>query len=454
MLSYSSLVNKGKITLPSVDSWGTNNNIMKDPPKSIMTRRIDKVTDNNDLVKMIDNSDRSSEAVMRFSRGVNPSVSVSYSNHGGSMQNFGNQQAFLPYRINKDGDFRPPVAAPQDLLPLSRLPRNTLSVTSTPSMPHYTKQLPNSRNQSTQNTVKPNIISNAVSATKTYMLQKPFQEPFEVSYSIQTPLSVSSVPTKIAFSDRTVQNNITPTKSIQLDNLNISAETNKNESKNQILSIDLDQIKTNDVKIIEYKGTFKGNEKFETIHENFELERNIPVYDTFSNMNGLASIKYLDSEITLQRNLPEYDLVSSKGGLTRVKHLDTDITLTRNLPEHDSFSNISGNTKTTFIHNDISLQRVLPEHEAVTNISQNQQKTLRHDKMKEYERKTVLTNMTTNNSQTGDINKTSREYHLEDKLQPGEFTNNGFVPTVERQHSINYFINNDRKIALKNNMSQ
>jgi hypothetical protein len=101
MLSYSSLVNKGKITLPSVDSWGTNNNIMKDPPKSIMTRRIDKVTDNNDLVKMIDNSDRSSEAVMRFSRGVNPSVSVSYSNHGGSMQNFGNQQAFLPYRINQ-----------------------------------------------------------------------------------------------------------------------------------------------------------------------------------------------------------------------------------------------------------------------------------------------------------------------------------------------------------------
>lgn len=452
MLSYSSLVNKGKLTLPSVDSWGTNNNIMKDPPKSIMTRRIDKVTDNNDIVKMIDSSDRSSEAVLRFSRGVNPSVSVSYSNHGGSMQNFGNQQSFLPYRINRDGDFHPPVQAPQDLLPLSRMPRNTITVTSTPSMPHYTKELSNSRNQTTQRTVKDKIISAAVGATKTYMLQKPFQEPFEVKYSIQTPLSVSSVPTKIAFSDRTVQNNITPTKNIQLDNINISAETNKSETKNQTIHIDLDRIKTNDVKIIEYKGTFKGNEKFETIHENFELERNIPVYDTFSNMNGLSSIKYLDTDLTLQRNIPEHDSFSNKSGLAKTKHLDTEITLQRNLPGHDSFSNISGNTKTSFIHNDITLSRVLPEHEAVTNISQNQQKTLLHDKMKDYERKMILTNMTTNNSKTGDINKTSRDYHLQDKIQPGEFENKGFVPTVERQHSINYFMNNDKKTALKNSM--
>ena len=116
MLSYSSLTNSGKVTLPSVDSWGTNMNIIRDPPKSIMTRRRDKVGENNDMLQMIDNSDRSNEAIMRFSRGVNPSVSVSYSNNGGSLQNFGNQQARLPYSINKDGDFRPPVQAPQDSL--------------------------------------------------------------------------------------------------------------------------------------------------------------------------------------------------------------------------------------------------------------------------------------------------------------------------------------------------
>ena len=125
MLSYSSLINSGKVTLPSVDDWSSNLNIMKDPPKSIMTRRRDKVGENSDMLKMIDNSDRSSEAILRFARGVNPSVSVSYSNNGLSTQGFNNLQSKLPYTINKDGDFKPPVQAPQDLLPLSRLPRNT-----------------------------------------------------------------------------------------------------------------------------------------------------------------------------------------------------------------------------------------------------------------------------------------------------------------------------------------
>ena len=31
-LSYSGLVNHGKLTLPSVDTWGTNMNILRDPP--------------------------------------------------------------------------------------------------------------------------------------------------------------------------------------------------------------------------------------------------------------------------------------------------------------------------------------------------------------------------------------------------------------------------------------
>ena len=42
-LSYSALINNGKITLPSVTTWGTNMNILRDPPKSITTRRINKV---------------------------------------------------------------------------------------------------------------------------------------------------------------------------------------------------------------------------------------------------------------------------------------------------------------------------------------------------------------------------------------------------------------------------
>ena len=178
MLSYSAITNSGKVTLPSVGSWGTNMNIMKDPPKSIMMRRIDKVGDTNEITKMIDNSDRSAEAILRFARGVNPSVSVNYSNFGGSQQNFGNQQAFLPYTINKDGDFHPPVQAPQDLLPLSRMPRNTTFAISNPGMPHNRKELSNSRNVNATRNVHEKIVSSQVRSTKTYLLQKPFQEPF------------------------------------------------------------------------------------------------------------------------------------------------------------------------------------------------------------------------------------------------------------------------------------
>ena len=103
-LSYP-IINRGKITLPSVESWGSDLNIMRDPPASITTKRRDRVGDSNDITKMIDNSDRSTEAILRFSRGVNPSVSVSYSNNGGSTMNYGNQQAKLHIQLIKMGIF-------------------------------------------------------------------------------------------------------------------------------------------------------------------------------------------------------------------------------------------------------------------------------------------------------------------------------------------------------------
>ena len=48
-ISYSGITNYGKCTLPSVESWNTNMNILRDPPKSVTTRRIDKVGETNSL---------------------------------------------------------------------------------------------------------------------------------------------------------------------------------------------------------------------------------------------------------------------------------------------------------------------------------------------------------------------------------------------------------------------
>jgi hypothetical protein len=125
-ISYSGIVNYGKATLPSVESWGSNNNILRDPPRSITTRRIDKVTDSSMLDEEIDkSSDRVAESIRVYPRGSNVMVGVSYNNQG---FNAGGQQAKLPYRVMRDGVFRPPILRPVNLYPLSRMPRNNTTV--------------------------------------------------------------------------------------------------------------------------------------------------------------------------------------------------------------------------------------------------------------------------------------------------------------------------------------
>ena len=408
MFSYSSLINKGKVTLPSVESWGTNLSIMKDPPKSLMVRRIDKVGDNNDITKMIDDSDRCSSSITRFARGVNPSVSVSYSNNGG------NRQAFLPYTINKDGDFHPPVPAPQDLLPLSRMPRNITQVQTKPSMPHYLKELPNSRDQNVQRTVKPEIISAQVRAAKTYSLQKPFQEGYTngIKYNIQdNNLLTSSETSKSSFSDRTQQNVVIPKNSILMDNLNVFAQTNKNKIKYvNSNETDISKIKTNDLLNINVQAQKNGltSQGKQLVYENFELKRNIPVFQTHTNLNSKHSsrLKFLKNE--------------------------NDIRLTKNIPVYQTSTNTKGIEKIKYIHNEINLDKNLPEYQATTNSSLNMQKKLQHETMKEYTRKAVLMNQSTNNSVKGNTNISSTNYHLEDKIQAGEFFVPPSIPVVER----------------------
>ncbi len=440
MLSYSSLVNSGKVTLPSVDSWGTNMNIIRDPPKSITTRRRDKVGENSDILKMIDNSDRSSEAILRFARGVNPSVSVSYSNNGGSLQNFGNQQAKLPYSINKDGDFHPPVQAPQNLLPLSRLPRNITFAVTNPTMPHFGKELPNSRNTTTTSSVKSEIISSQVRPTKRYYLQKPFQEAFESNYMIQ-PILHKSADSNISTTNRTNVNVLEPTKEINNDNINAfarsnnvtnsvfkndindfnstnfihdlstySVNTNLNDIKGGIpLDIDLNNINMKDVTLIEYSAPLKANGKTNFIHENFELERTLPYHESRTNFNSNKLNSFIHDDINLGRVLPN----------------------------HVAMSNNKGNGEhINYIHKDIELNRTLPEHQSKTNIKQNTQKTLKHEYIKELDRKSYVSNMETNNNKQGEYNVSSRNYVLDDKLQLGEYNIPGNIPTFDRMQMV------------------
>ena len=149
-ISYSGLTNFGKASLPSVEGWGTSINILKDPPRSIMTRRINKVGDTSMITETIDEStNRMAEAITVYSRGTNPSVSVMYSNNGtcgGENRAFrgsapARTDSFLPYRIMNGGAFRPPILTQEQLLPLSRQRRTNTAAFTRKGFADFSKKL-------------------------------------------------------------------------------------------------------------------------------------------------------------------------------------------------------------------------------------------------------------------------------------------------------------------------
>lgn len=165
-LSYSCLKNSAKVTLPSVEMWSESMNVLRDPPKGIHTRRIDKVGQTQSILNAQDESgDRISEAILPFCRGINPMVAVSfdnYSNNGGRGSPFQNTKAVsLPYKVQT---VRPPVQRQEDLLPLSRLPRNWFYAYSNPEFPGVVQA---TQCNETKRSVHQDILHPQATATKT-----------------------------------------------------------------------------------------------------------------------------------------------------------------------------------------------------------------------------------------------------------------------------------------------
>lgn len=141
-LNYDMLTTSRKTTLPSVEMWNTNMNILQNPPLSVSTRKIDKVGDTQGILLAQDDSgDRIAEMINVYARGVNPMVSVSYdnySNNGGANLDSRRQAVKLPYKFEV---FRPPVFRQEDLMPLSRQPRNYFYALTNPEMPNIVNQM-------------------------------------------------------------------------------------------------------------------------------------------------------------------------------------------------------------------------------------------------------------------------------------------------------------------------
>lgn len=207
-ISYKSIVgHTAKMTLPSVDTWGTNMNILRDPNKGIFTQRVDKVGQTSEITQMIqDSGDRANEAIMVYARGVNPMVSVSYDNYGNNGgQRRGNiasaglvsgesnsgKQSYLPYRIMNGGAFRPPTRDLRELLPLSRLPRVWTSSFTNPGFTDFSKKTmcPDGLTKLKETQKQP--IRACVRPTVTYKIQTPVVETYEVKNVIKkNPIKV------------------------------------------------------------------------------------------------------------------------------------------------------------------------------------------------------------------------------------------------------------------------
>ena len=237
-LSYSGLVNHGKITLPSVGNWGTNMNILRDPHKSITTRRIDKVGDTNFITETIDDSGgRINEAIQVYARGVNPSVSVSYNNYSnnggqksGGIVEGGGRSAKLPYPIMKDGAFRPPILLQEDLFPLSRLPRQKTNASSNSGFTDFSRKLKTPGTAEETKEVKNHTIKGHVRPTAVYKIEPQSQKPFEVKYVIQ-PFIKRSVGSGTRTMDITNQHVGNPTKEVNNDIRHTTARSNLTDNR-------------------------------------------------------------------------------------------------------------------------------------------------------------------------------------------------------------------------------
>ena len=223
-ISYSGITSYGKMTLPSVESWGSSMNILKDPPKSIHTRRKDKVGMTSFITEEIDAArDRACEAIRVYARGSNPAVSVMYSNNGtvggahmgaasgaGQTERMGTAQvgaagraeASLPYKIMRDGAFRPPVRTQRQLMPLSRQPRAPTNIEARPDFPDWTKKLQVCGDAKDYRQVKTETHNLSTTVPKTCKKVRGMEAPYEIKYFTKENLAAEAFTNK---NDRRIQ---------------------------------------------------------------------------------------------------------------------------------------------------------------------------------------------------------------------------------------------------------
>jgi hypothetical protein len=433
-LSYSAIIGHKKVSCPSVEGWGTNMKIQKDPPKSITTRRIEKVSETNDtFIQSSESLDRMVENISYFAKGINPSVSVDYGNYGNnggqnrvttggisektsSGDKLHSGHAYLPFTVNKDGAFRPPVKAPFDLLPLSRIPRATTSATTNKFIVDFSKtsQFPSGISRS----INENIITRNIVPSATYKINPSPIKPYEVKYVIKNKLQFdeNAGNTGNRTMDITSQIVKVPTKEI-----NQNLIRSKNVISNNGTSSNL--------KYADFSNMNTGKYTQDTLHSSV-------VSNISSNLNktNVEDLIGFDVKKNIQNSLHSSvaSNISSNLNKTNVEDL-IGFDVKKNI---QNFKNISytptksSYTKEDLIHKDIELNRDILKGSMTTNKNSSQRR-VNNQHQHQYEQKRNLPSysFTTSNTRpidrkdTVDIN--SRVYKLKPTINAGGITGRG-----------------------------
>ena len=430
MLSYSAITNKGKVTLPSVDNWSTNLNILKDPPQSIHTRNISKVGSNNDVLDEVDNSaNRIGEYINVFARGVNPSVSVSYSNTGsnnnGSISIGGQTHAKLPYRIMRDGAFRPPILTQEDLLPGSRLPRVKTEAKTNATNIDYSKKLFDQEQQEKSRQIKEDVLHTFVRPTAVYKLEKPQEKTYDVKFSIKEVIQKGTISAGFG-SKNIVQTEVkVPTAEIITNSLHANARSNIGDTRKFINNI-------NDF----YTDKYIQDSNAHSVQTNIGTSKNYVSFDSdnFDTDRYIQDVNVVNASTNPNSN-KHYTLIDELADLSDMPVKDKTIVVSTNAP-------LSKTAKINYIHSDIELDRNMPEYSVVSFKTENIYKMVQPTTEIELDRNTPVTSFVSNIVGMSSVDNNSKDARLNAKIQAGSFSIPAGIPTISRSEKEN--INNER----------
>jgi hypothetical protein len=463
-ISYAGIIGSGtgKYTLPSVESWSSNNSILKDPHKSIMTRKIDKISDTSSLTQLTDESgDRIREVISVYPRGINPMVSVSYGNEGNNGGGNGslvggqnqNKQAYLPYRIMKDGSFRPPILTQYQLLPLSRLPRVTTEQLTQPCFIDFSKKIMHS--EGIYREIKEKTIKTSVRPTATLNTNQQITEPFEIKYVIKNPIKFDSYAgiSGIRTQDITNQEVLEPTKQIIKNPTKLNARSEisgiktYNITNQEVVELckqiiknptqfdkraGISGIRTQDFTNQEFieptKGIYQNPLNIENIYPNQGSNKNIKYTDN-SNLN-------IDSYIQEPLHTSVQAKMSSYIQVTPIEDI-VDIDIKTKNAVNISYTPIkTGYTKEEHMHNDFELNNRVLHSKAFTNknnpsIFIKQEIEHQSEQKRNMPNHKIETNYGSISRQT-DLEANNREYQLKPTINSGGFEGRGLIPTTDR----------------------